>query len=487
MRCLAISIFCILVGLLAWSCGSSEGDSGRNKKPATDNNIDSDNSDDEDDVTVSADKHTVLVIDDGFDTTHPVFKNRIKAEYTITCKTADPEDQPTDLEALKQALIEQYGQQDSSCTVSENIAFELPDEFNSIENQKDDWNQAVMSKSSAIANSNYEDLYQIITGQETESNFHGTNTSGLIAYQNDRVELILVQMELGSAGDAIINDDTECPKQDEIDLWVEAHLDDNVKEAHKKAPVSAVVSKLVEIIDEENVSLVNLSLGSYTSEGLANKLADEGCGNLDFTSQYATEGQLNRERELYRIENELYQATNYLTVQAAGNEGRKIDSLSDAAECSDKEVGLIIAGSYDYDGNVSEFSNFGDCVDFFTLGANVVTAAPAGFLNVVNGTSFSAPLLVRYISTNFPVSTDFTSIIIGLENSVGLDKKLPKATFPEEVAFQSTKEIGNYTLTQSQRSDVSQVPLQLLRRKLRGFKYGYSQPDIKLRSFSIAR
>jgi subtilisin family serine protease len=94
---------------------------------------------------------------------------------------------------------------------------------------------------------------------------------------------------------------------------------------------------------------------------------------------------------------------------------------------------MIGSWSTDAMGNlsVSAFSNVGACVSFFAPGEHIVSESPDGFLAVLNGTSFAAPLLVRHLSM-MPVGTTPAAMRDALSGPF-----LPAQTFPAELLYDS--------------------------------------------------
>ena len=88
----------------------------------------------------------------------------------------------------------------------------------------------------------------------------------------------------------------------------------------------------------------------------------------------------------------------YLISHSSGNNSLRIDSAQDTPECLIKGNHLMV-GSFNAAGDISPFSNHGACVDFYTLGSKVITATVGDVLLPLDGTSFSAPLAVRYMTS----------------------------------------------------------------------------------------
>jgi len=88
----------------------------------------------------------------------------------------------------------------------------------------------------------------------------------------------------------------------------------------------------------------------------------------------------------------------------------------------------------------SSFSNVGECVSFFAPGEQIVTESPNGFLAVVDGTSFAAPLVVRRLSL-MPVGTTPSAMhdVLSAEGAL-----LPTDWFPAELLYGSATPGSGY-------------------------------------------
>jgi hypothetical protein len=389
------------------------------------------------------DHHTVLVLDDGFDSSHPVFKDKITAQYTIACEEDEEEaiDSNKSFEEQKKAMIEAYASPKSLCTVKKGISFKAADDFAEVMPFREEWNAQVLAKNVTMDAVQQTNIRKVINGIDARVNYHGTNTASLIAYENPDVKLVFVQYELRKGDDAIVEDEDDCPKQKELDDWVKLHQDEEVLEAFMNAPLSDVSQKLFDIQVQHEVTLINLSLGSPSREELEERLKEEGCGELDFSEYYKIDGKISRERELKRQGEDLYQGLEpVLAVQAAGNSGVEINDFEDTADCGDPEQGLVMVGAVDYEGKRTSFSNYGDCVQYYMIGSHVIVAAPNEFLDVTDGTSFSAPLTVRYLTGNSEPGSDASEKIKVLTKAAGTDQILGNETFPTELAYDNSNE-----------------------------------------------
>ena len=393
--------------------------------------------------------HTVMIIDDGFDVSHEVLKPKVVGQYTINCEkdtltAPDTEFRNSSLEQAKTVLKQRYRLPNSGCSVTDGINFSRPANFAQIEAFRERWNDGLKRKVGTLDQNTVQTITRVLSGS---GEFHGTNTSGLIGYQNADVKLVLVEMELG--GPDSPKQLGPCPTQRSVNTWVEAHRDPEVRKAYIESPSDAMEASLDDIVKKYNVTLVNMSFGRTPRPLLEKSLADAGCGRLDYKAFYETTIGLERARDIYaRAKGPAKDLPRPLAIQAAGNDGVQVDSISDSYECSDPTSNLIVAGSVDLNGQRSKFSNFGRCVDYYTLGARVIVAAPDNFLSVANGTSFSAPLLVRYISKEFPATDSTATIMKKLKSRADTSGNLPGGAAPIELSYEDeSKNISAYTLT----------------------------------------
>jgi hypothetical protein len=279
--------------------------------------------------------------------------------------------------------------------------------------------------------------------------FHGTNTSGLIAYQNPNIKLVLVQMELGGPDSPRVR--ARCPTQRGVNTWVEAHKDGAVRKEFIEGPSETFEAALDDVVNRYKVTLVNMSFGRQPRPLLEKTLAEAGCGQFDYRQYYESTNELERARDTFqRSKRPAKDRPQPLAIQAAGNDGLRVDSTADSFECSNPEGNLLVAGSHDLNGQKSRFTNFGKCIDYYVLGSRVIVAAPGNFLNVVNGTSFSSPLLARFISREFSASESAESILQKLKTKADAAGNLTKGAVPVELSYEDDKSsISAYALTEA--------------------------------------
>ena len=131
-----------------------------------------------------------------------------------------------------------------------------------------------------------------------------------------------------------------------------------------------------------------------------------------------------------------------MTINSHGNDGLVLDSPSDGENCSN--VFTLNVGALTSKGSVASFSNHGSCGDVYILGESVVVSAPENFLFESDGTSFSAPLFVRYLTQTNTVQSDYKDLY---KKYKGSNSFISLEEIPRELAFDNSDPIGRYALT----------------------------------------
>ena len=189
---------------------------------------------------------------------------------------------------------------------------------------------------------------------------------------------------------------------------------------------------------DNNVTLINHSSGGKYRQSVQDSLEKRGCQGHDLKARYQLDWELDKARLEYLKKQNVYSATHVIEVMSAGNTGLTLESTSDTNKCELTGLNKLVVGAYDENGNIARFSNRGHCVDMYTLGANMIVAAPKGFLTVGSGTSFSAPLVVRYLSMNTAASTPVDKVVqslLGLRDTK--NQYLPKDIVPAGLSYTS--------------------------------------------------
>jgi len=94
-----------------------------------------------------------------------------------------------------------------------------------------------------------------------------------------------------------------------------------------------------------------------------------------------------------------------------------------------------LIGSYGYRGAHSSFTNFGQCVDAYAPGENVIGHLPGDWLFPLAGTSFSAPLVVRWLSMTAPRPFAPATARADLVATREPDRNLLASHFPADLLY----------------------------------------------------
>jgi hypothetical protein len=424
-------------------------------------------------------KHTVLVLDSGFDVEHEVFKDKLAATYQVRCVEQKPVGAEltgfeTSDKALKAALLAVYREKDTGCRIERGVTFRSSPRFEEMSSKRDSWNEAVRKKTLTKKFLEFDKIKEILSGEKGKYLYHGTATAGLVAYQNPKTSLVFLQDQYfveSNAMDDLSN--KRCPTQANVDQWVTAHQDEEVRKAFIEAPLSVYEVNLRNIMKKHSVTLVNYSAGREVRPLLETIYEKLKCGKLKLKEQYKTFALLEREREVFRRKKGFYKDADPLWIQAAGNEGAYLKGVEDSLDCSDHPNNRIVVGSAGISGGTSTFSNSGTCVDIYTLGEKVVVAAPSNFLRIDDGTSYSAPLTVRFLTENTVPSLKPPLMIEFLMKEKDTSGRLQGSKLPQELSYEKREQsIEVYALANAENSDsqIATVPEKRLNmREIRKF------------------
>ena len=311
--------------------------------------------------------HRVMVIDTDFDDSLPIFKDRVAGTYTLVCD-----------------------ERETACKLEEGLQYK-PQQNARVLALRERWNQAVKSR-------NFSDLSseEVQYVHKNLKMSHGTATAAVIAYKNPNVQLYLIQKAEYDDRDPIEAFKIICAesilmtKVQEVIDETQSQWEQLTKEIIQRE-LTFQKFALANRIDLINESYGGMGPDAYVRNIFRNKLKCPILGELII--------QKNR-LQYARIKNmEMYAPTvPYLVLQSAGNESSEINSEVDTPECIFKNGNHFLVGSFDAYDRVSAFSNYGDCVDFYSLGSKVISAAPGDILVPLDGTSFSSPLAVRFLT-----------------------------------------------------------------------------------------
>lgn len=339
---------------------------------------------------------TVLVFDQGFDTTHEVFKNKISATYTLDCPGGEfellPPKFPKDFtnssfEKKKEFVKQQLASRLKSCHMREGLdPINVSVPANLLE-KRAAYNVAVQNGTEHLSQS-FRELQQWLDPLVASGKFHGTATAGLIASKND-VNLVLVSIRLATS--EAFAQFSICPNQSDINALGKIFDDPNVLKIFIDNDVERIMKP---IFTKHRVDYANLSAGVLPRKTLERFYTQLGCKNLSL-------------KPLYQIFERLTALSadstdeQTIAIMAAGNENTNLNSAADGALCPSSLDKEFLVGSIGKTGVRSAFSNFGRCVRFYAPGEQVVVPFIRDFYVRQSGTSFSAPYVTRLL-TNAP-------------------------------------------------------------------------------------
>ncbi len=423
-----ISRSTILIGIITLpmviSCGDAT-DEKRNRRNSAD-------------ATADLSHHNVLIIDDGFDLEHPVFKGKIASTQSFEC-LAEPGsggESASTFEELKSALVTALQKKDERCHLVEGLTFARSPRFALIEKHRDRWNQSARDKNldASFAEETINEIFSVLTAAGESYNYHGTATAGLIAYQNPKVRLHVIQVPLSKPA-ASSTDQTRCPSQEEIDLEARVLADPDVIQAFLASPMSSQTEEVHALIRDKGISMVNMSFGQLPRLALEQSLQQEGCGILNLGEYFSAQAALTNAMRAAGNLPELRDGPLYF--RAAGNEGLRIDDLTESADCSMPDDNMILVGATDHFGFVAPFSNYGDCVELYAQGYGLVTAAPDSWLGIGAGTSLSSPLAVRHASLKYSAQLPPQDIRTSLMRELDGNGRFRQDPTPKELAYRN--------------------------------------------------
>jgi subtilisin family serine protease len=381
-------------------------------------------------------RRNVMVIDDGIDLALPSFQGNVAAAHTVVCDpqmgrgdATDPTNvqvtQPADVQALKNGLITELGRPDESCHLRSGID-PKPPVGQDVVARRERWNRALLDDDDFTTPDLKEVLDRLVAELETTS-FHGTATAGLIAYGATDLRMVLVERPLYTPEQAA--DAVKCIDPAAIDLAVTLLSDPEVRAAVVASPLPSIDRELRDLRAARGVTLVNESFGSLTPAAIEQLLQLQGCPAVDLKKYVQVANDLMRDQDRAHPE------PGVLFVRSAGNDGSQLDQAGDAFQCRPGDSQQVLVGAYGFDGQRADFTNFGSCVDLYAPGEAIVAPVPGDWMMLLDGTSFSAPLVVRHLRSVAP--QPFTpeaarAALLAERDSSGF---LSVARFPSELVF----------------------------------------------------
>jgi len=347
--------------------------------------------------------HVVMVVDDGIDPNQPSYKDKVLASYTLVCNSDSSGLDYSSPQAYKKSLLKKIDSSreyvfGSHCTLEEGIRLDLHTPPSHIMDKRKEWNYRIRKKEYDVVDK-LREVYESI--RSLVGKYHGTNVTAMIAYKNPNVRFVLVQVKLGSRGDSI-----RCADIRAVIPILNIIHDKDIQEAYRNKAVLSEWKIIDDLAKKHHVSLINKSYG-LTRVDWVDELKHSQCDPrmVEPLSSFHT-AYMTLENDLAKKMNIFYDTAPYLTIQAAGNDASRSDSINDNYFCS-KAPNHLMVGSYNLNKGqeqISKFSTYGACVNLYSLGGNIITSNPFKFLSLTNGTSFATPLTVRYANINFSES-----------------------------------------------------------------------------------
>ncbi|HEU4533684.1 MAG TPA: S8/S53 family peptidase, partial [Polyangiaceae bacterium] len=421
--------------LAAGACGDDDddnGDGGATPPPATEGEAELIPFDCPE-TPPTAGEHVVMIVDHGFDLTLPVFQGKLAGCFRRVCDEVAPAEPPADAAGAKQRFIDQINAPDN-CRLESGALLRKSRSFASIAPSKDAWNAAVGAKTLTQGFPEFDTIARVLGGEDTYS-YHGTWVASVIAYQNPGVKFVVVANDAIRRADAPIG----CPTPAEFDAELALYNDPDVRAAYVAAPYGQSSQQVDDVVRRLGVTVVNESFGSNPW-----LVMNEICPGLDWQGYYATITALGDERFRGLTQAGVLDGMSVLTVAAAGNEGVTINTEADSLRCGGGQQpdgygpasATMLVGSYEpLSGQRSDFSNDGACVDAYAPGESIVVAGPEGWLFVVSGTSFSAPMTTRFLTRAEPATTGGPGLGAALLAAREPGGNLPAAAFPSALFY----------------------------------------------------
>jgi hypothetical protein len=251
---------------------------------------------------------------------------------------------------------------------------------------------------------------------------HGSAAAGVIADAGAVTELVLVRrtFDLPSESGAGF----ECLLQGDVDRTVTLLTDPGFRRAFVEREQPALDRDLAAARRRHGVAVVNESFAHTARSTIERTQTLLGCPAVSLAAFFETFTALKEAYEQGHPE------AGILFVQAAGNDGARVDGRADSLDCRPAFPGHLLVGSHDGAGQRSPFSNFGACVSLYAPGENVVGHLPGDWLYPLSGTSFATPLIVWLLTGPGSIPVDPTSARRSLETMAGADGQVPLASFP---------------------------------------------------------
>src|SRR5450631_1434634 len=384
-------------------------------------------------------QQNVMVIDEGIDLSASDLQGRVAAAYTETCVNDSSDagaagpggaDGGPAFDALKQMYLAALSHPDDSCHLTTGISAKA-DPLASVAQYKSRWNAMVRANQTLPEAFSSSEITKLMTPLNSEFNsfgYHGTATSTTVAHENADVRLVLVERQLGS--ESSLQTNFPCIAQADINQIVDLLNDPQVYAAFVNQPAQ-IDSELATAESTYDVGIVNESFGSASRETLE-MLQQANCpAPVDLSTCFALLDKVTNDH------NATLSGPAVLTVQAAGNDGVRIDTGSDSLSCDLGDPKSLLVGAYNPTSLAQNmFSNYGACVNIYAPGQAIVVEYAGGWLVWASGTSFAAPLTARYASMTatspFDPATERTAVVAKGDPTSHF---LPVSVFPSDFFY----------------------------------------------------
>lgn len=385
-------------------------------------------------------KHTILVMDEGFDTNVSLFAEKLEGSYTVACDVDTPSGgssskTPLDFREAKATLWAELLQSDETCGLREGIK-PKQDRFKAVSKFRSRWNDMILGRQygdTLFQEKDFKTITDVMdsTFADPEFRFHGTATGGTIVRDNPYARLVLVETVFSGSKES--ENGYTCLNQDDINVLTRVLSDPDILNAYATRPLSRLRRDMDSLMNRHHVEFINESFGTTPRAVIDDLQNRNNCPPVDLRPYFAAWGGIHKEWEKGRP------AFHALTLRSAGNHGVAVESSRSSFDCYERRDPFLMIGSYGPKYTRSTFSNYGGCVDLFAPGERVIAPLPGGWLYPMVGTSFSAPLVVRLASMLSGSGTDpFDAAAVRQRVISLLDGKLfiPRSSFPENATYE---------------------------------------------------
>jgi hypothetical protein len=365
----------------------------------------------------------VMVIDDGFDPGSGVLRGKVVAGYEIRCDEPEPSEPDLGAGMIGAALRE-----DARCRLVDGLPT-VGDPLVELTGARPRWNSAVRAGDpleGVLADETVAAVGERLGVAVRQGPVHGSAAAGVVADAGAVVELVLVRRTFDGPDAPFA-----CLLQSDVDRTVALLADPAFRRAFLDRPQPALDRDLAAVRRRHGVVMVNESFAHTARATLEHTETLLGCPPLSLAAFFDTFTTLEEAYE------QAHPEPGVLFVQAAGNDGARVDGRADSLDCRPALPWHILVGSHDGRGQRSPFSNFGACVPLSAPGEDVIVHLPGDWLYPLSGTSFAAPLIVWRLARQLPLPSDPASARGALQTLAGAGGTIPLAAFPSSFFYRT--------------------------------------------------